>query len=47
MLTQKSFSLFVGSVVLFIVSFSLVKCSAECGVNNIVCVFEEFCIKFS
>ena len=35
-------SLFVGNVVLFIVSLSLVGCSAGCGVNSIVCVFEWF-----
>ena len=34
--------LFVGSVVLFIVSISFVECSAGCGVNSIVCVFEGF-----
>ena len=35
----------VGSVVLFIASFSFVECSAGCGVNNIVCVFEGFRIR--
>ena len=30
----------VGSVVLLIVSLSFVKCSAGCGVNSTVCVFE-------
>ena len=32
----------VGSVALFIVSLSFVECSAACGVNSIVCVFEGF-----
>ena len=36
----------VESVVLFIVSVSFVECSAGCGVNGIVCVFERFMIKF-
>ena len=37
--------LFVENVVLFIISFSLIECSAECGMNTIVCVFERFKIK--
>ena len=32
--------LFVGTVVLFIVSLTLVECSAGCWMNSIVCVFE-------
>ena len=35
----------LGSVVLFIVSLSFVECSAGCGVNSIVCVFEGFRIR--
>ena len=32
----------MGSVVLLIVSLNFVECSAGCGVNSIVCVFEGF-----
>ena len=35
----------VGSVVLFIVSLSFLKCSSGCGVNSIVCVFKGFRIR--
>ena len=35
----------VASVVLFIVSLSFAECSAGCGVNSIVCVFEGFRIR--
>ena len=31
---------------LFIVSLNFVQCSTESGVNSIVCVFEEFRIRF-
>ena len=31
---------YVSSVVLIIVSFSFVECSAGCGVNSLVCAFE-------
>ena len=37
--------LFVGSVLLYIVSLSFVECSAGYGVNSIVCVFEGFRIR--
>ena len=30
------------SVVVLIVSLSFVECSAGCGVNSIVCVFDGF-----
>ena len=46
MLELAFISLFVGKIVVFIVSLSFVDCYVGCGVNSIVCVFEGFTINY-